>query len=160
MVELKSTTLPFSCFSLLFNFFAAFFLITVFVIPFYLHGWINNYIYLGCLLYILGFTVLINLSNSIFIYYHVHSLSRIWLIATPWSVDCQAPLSMEFSSQKYWNGLPFLQQIFPTQDRTLVSHIAGTFFTVWVTCLENSMESRAWWAIIHEVTKSQTRLSN
>ena len=25
----------------------------------------------------------------------------------PWSVACQAPLSMEFSRQEYWSGLPF-----------------------------------------------------
>ena len=24
----------------------------------------------------------------------------------PWTVACQAPLSMQFSRQKYWNGLP------------------------------------------------------
>ena len=35
------------------------------------------------------------------------SLSRVWLFATPWTVACQAPLSMGFSSQDYWNGLPF-----------------------------------------------------
>ena len=27
--------------------------------------------------------------------------------ATPWTVACQAPLSMEFSKQEYWSGLPF-----------------------------------------------------
>ena len=26
---------------------------------------------------------------------------------TPWTVTCQASLSMEFSRQEYWNGLPF-----------------------------------------------------
>ena len=26
---------------------------------------------------------------------------------TPWTVACQAPLSMEFSRQEYWNGQPF-----------------------------------------------------
>ena len=26
---------------------------------------------------------------------------------TPWTVTCQAPLSMEFSRQEYWSGLPF-----------------------------------------------------
>ena len=26
---------------------------------------------------------------------------------TPWTVTCQAPLSMGFSRQEYWNGLPF-----------------------------------------------------
>ena len=28
-------------------------------------------------------------------------------LATPWTVTCQAPLSMEFSGQEYWSGLPF-----------------------------------------------------
>ena len=26
---------------------------------------------------------------------------------TPWTVVCQTPLSMEFSKQEYWSGLPF-----------------------------------------------------
>ena len=26
---------------------------------------------------------------------------------TPWTVACQSPLSVEFSRQEYWNGLPF-----------------------------------------------------
>ena len=26
---------------------------------------------------------------------------------TPWTVDCQAPLSMGFPGQEYWSGLPF-----------------------------------------------------
>ena len=29
------------------------------------------------------------------------------LFATPWTVACLAPLSMKFSRQEYWNGLPF-----------------------------------------------------
>ena len=28
------------------------------------------------------------------------------------------------------------------------------------TCLENSMDRGAWWATVHRVTKSQTRLSD
>ena len=35
------------------------------------------------------------------------SLSHVQLFVTPWTVACQAPLSMEFSRQEYWNGLPF-----------------------------------------------------
>ena len=27
--------------------------------------------------------------------------------AAPWAVACQAPLSMGFSRQEYWSGLPF-----------------------------------------------------
>ena len=36
----------------------------------------------------------------------VKSLSHVQLFATPWTVACQAPLSMGFSRQEYWNGLP------------------------------------------------------
>ena len=28
-------------------------------------------------------------------------------LATPWTVACQAPLSVGFSRHEYWNGLPF-----------------------------------------------------
>jgi len=28
-------------------------------------------------------------------------------LATPWTVTFQVPLSMGFSSQEYWRGLPF-----------------------------------------------------
>ena len=28
-------------------------------------------------------------------------------LATPWIVACQAPLSMVFSRQEYWSGLPY-----------------------------------------------------
>ena len=28
-------------------------------------------------------------------------------LVTPWTVTCQAPLSMGFSRQEYWSGLPF-----------------------------------------------------
>ena len=35
------------------------------------------------------------------------SLSHVWLFVTPRTVACQPPLSMEFSRQEYWSGLPF-----------------------------------------------------
>ena len=35
------------------------------------------------------------------------SLSCVRLFAIPWTVAYQAPLSMEFSRQEYWSGLPF-----------------------------------------------------
>ena len=33
--------------------------------------------------------------------------SHVQLFATPWTVAHQAPLSLEFSRQEYWSGLPF-----------------------------------------------------
>ena len=35
------------------------------------------------------------------------ALTCVLLFATPWTVDCQAPLSMGFPRQEYWSGLPF-----------------------------------------------------
>ena len=37
----------------------------------------------------------------------VKSLSRVWRFAPPWTVAYQASLSMAFSRQEYWSGLPF-----------------------------------------------------
>ena len=37
----------------------------------------------------------------------LQSLSHVQLFAFPWTVAHQAPLSMEFFRQEYWNGLPF-----------------------------------------------------
>ena len=34
------------------------------------------------------------------------SLSRVRFFATPWTVAHQAPLSMGFSRQEYWSGVP------------------------------------------------------
>ena len=34
--------------------------------------------------------------------------ARLCLTAAPWTVACQAPESVELSSQEYWGGLPFL----------------------------------------------------
>ena len=37
---------------------------------------------------------------------HVCTPSHIWLFVTPWTVTHQTPLSMGFSRQEYWSGLP------------------------------------------------------
>ena len=36
----------------------------------------------------------------------VKLLSRVWLLATPWTVAYQAPASMGFSRQEYWSEVP------------------------------------------------------
>ena len=36
----------------------------------------------------------------------VKSLSRVWLLETPWSAAHQAPPSMGFCRQEYWRGVP------------------------------------------------------
>ena len=35
------------------------------------------------------------------------SLRHVQLSVTLWTVACQTPLSMEFSRQEFWNGVPF-----------------------------------------------------
>ena len=50
---------------------------------------------------------------------------------TPWTVACPAPLSMEFSRQKHWSGLPFR---FPGHlsnpgFKPMSSVLIGRFFT-------------------------------
>ena len=61
-------------------------------------------------------------------------LSCVWPFATPWAAACQAPLSMEFSRQEYWSGLPFPspgdlpnQGIKPMASAS--SALAGRFFS-------------------------------
>ena len=45
--------------------------------------------------------------NYLYLQMKVKLLSRVQLFATPSTVAYQAPLSMGFSRQEYWNGLPF-----------------------------------------------------
>ena len=46
----------------------------------------------------------------------VKLLSRVQLFATPWTVAYHAPLSLGFSRQEYWSGLPFQSKL-PFKDR-------------------------------------------
>ena len=51
--------------------------------------------------------------------------SVVQLLATPWTVAHQAPLSMEYPRQEYWSGGRFLLQgIFLTQGPTCVSSVS------------------------------------
>ena len=56
---------------------------------------------------------------------------QIWLFVTPWTVAWQVPLSMEFSRQEYWTGLPFpTPEDLPDPGIESTSHaLAGGFFT-------------------------------
>ena len=40
-------------------------------------------------------------------YMHAQLLSCVRLSVTLWTVACQAPLSVGFSRQEYWSGVPF-----------------------------------------------------
>ena len=57
-------------------------------------------------------------------------------LCNPMTVTRQAPLSMEFSRQEYWSGLPFPspgESSRPRDRKTPVSYVAGRFFTIWAT---------------------------
>ena len=68
----------------------------------------------------------------------LRGFSRVQLFATPWTVACQAPLSMGFSMQEYWSGLPCsLPGKIPNPGIKLTSllspALAGRFFTTDIT---------------------------
>ena len=51
----------------------------------------------------------------------VKSLSCVWLLATPWTTAHQAPLSMGFSRQEYWSGVP------SPSPRCLIFYLAALY---------------------------------
>ena len=55
----------------------------------------------------------------------VKSLSHVQLLVTPWTAAYQAPLSMGFSRQEYWSGLPL-----PSPLTTIINikHVLGDSF--------------------------------
>ena len=70
------------------------------------------------------------LSDSVVIW----SVGHVRLLATPWTVDCQASLFMQFSRQENGVGSHALfQRILQPRDWNWTSCIAGRFFTGWAT---------------------------
>ena len=59
------------------------------------------------------------------------SLQSFLTLCDPWTIVCQASLSMEFSRQEYWSALPFpTPEDLPDPGIKLVSPaLAGEFFT-------------------------------
>ena len=55
----------------------------------------------------------------------VKLLSPVRLLETPWTVAYLAPLSMGFSRQEYWSGLPFPSPI----NFVLITYILGPLFS-------------------------------
>ena len=56
--------------------------------------------------------------------------SHVWLFVTPWTVACQASLSMRFPRQEYWSGLPFPSPGYlPNPGSLAFPALAGWFFT-------------------------------
>ena len=64
--------------------------------------------------------------------------SHVWLFVTLWTVARQAPLSMRFSRQEYWSGLPFpspgdLPNLGIEHRSFMSPAFAGGFFTTSTT---------------------------
>ena len=64
--------------------------------------------------------------------------SPVGLLVIPWTVAHQIPLSMGFSSQEYWSGLPFAPPVnlsnAEIETESLISPaLAGRFFTTSTT---------------------------
>ena len=64
-------------------------------------------------------------------------ICHVRFFVTPWTVACQVPLSMDFSRQEYWSGLPFPSpEDLPNPGiEPRVPCIASRFFTIGYTCL-------------------------
>ena len=66
--------------------------------------------------------------------------SHVQLFATLWMVACQVYLSVEFSRQEYWSGLPFhspgdLPDAGIKSESLMSPALAGGFFTTSATIL-------------------------
>ena len=69
----------------------------------------------------------------------VKLLSRVRLLATPWTAAYQAPPSMGFSRQEYWSGVPL-----PSPQ--LLSHVQ-LFVTLWTAALQASLSITNPWSL-------------
>ena len=62
----------------------------------------------------------------------VKSLSHVQLFATPWTAAFQAPLSMGFSRQEYWSGLPLPSldryRVIGKRQRTEIGSLGGGLY--------------------------------
>ena len=61
----------------------------------------------------------------------VKSLSRVRLFVSPWTVAYQAPPSMGFSRQEYWNGLP-LPSPWATVDTPKTIQVRMWILRMWI----------------------------
>jgi len=73
--------------------------------------------------------------------------------ATPWTVDCQIPLSMKFFRQEHWSGLPFpsLGDLPRSGIEPEPPALAGRFFTteprealnnIWLSLISLTLNSQ------------------
>ena len=76
--------------------------------------------------------VAISFSNAWKWIVKVKSLSRVQLLATPWTAAYQAPPSLGFSRQEYWNGVTLPSPkvtIWPPNSKFVIKIIKSIYFT-------------------------------
>ena len=108
----------------------------------------------------------------------VKSLSRVQLLATPWTAAYEAPPSMGFSRQECWSGVPLLLPGFSQwysgkESAWWCRRRKRHGFNPWIRKIPWSkkwqptpiflpgkfMDRETWWATVPGVTKSRTGLS-
>ena len=107
------------------------------------------------------------------------SLSHVRLFVIPWTLAHQAPPSLGFSRQEFYNSHFYSSLIHdfflsgsvvmnpPTNQEMQVpspglgrSPGEGNHNPLQFSCLGNPMDRGAWWVIVHGVAKNWTQLSN
>ena len=87
--------------------------------------------------------------------------------ATPWTAAFQAPLSMGFSRQEYWSGVPLsspcMYAWYPSNAKFYFKvargkNREGSGTPLQYSCLENPTDGGAWKAAVHGVAEGQTQL--
>ena len=86
--------------------------------------------------------VAISFSNAWTWKVKVKLLSRVWLLATPWTAACQDPPSMGFSRQEYWSGVPLPS---PNIDPRLVEIRTLKMLETSLGCQSIWELSTSWW---------------
>ena len=89
--------------------------------------------------------------------------SHVWLSATLWTIACQASLSMDSPGFPGGSdGKSVCQQCGRPGIDPWAGKIPreGNGNPLQYSCLDNPTDGGAWWATVHGVAKSQTRLSD
>ena len=81
------------------------------------------------------------------------TLSCFQLFVTPWTVACQAPLSMGFSRQEYWSGVPFPPPIAMAElmlnSAILKTAVSSEDRIASVCSINFSVQAALWWHILN-----------
>ena len=135
---------------------------------------LHNWLWSKSLTYII---VILHIDNSVLLLLLLIHFNRVRLCVTPYMAAPQAPLSLGFSRQDYWSGLPFpspmvrakLLQLCPTlrpygqqptmllcpQDSLGKNTGVGCHFLLWIL----SYKSENWWMKLKLTSQFSRRTS-